>query len=877
MFSVSRFLLTVSAVALATAVQAQPLDAQAISEPDGAIDEVVVTGSTLRSQEAVRNRRDSLAVVDTLSQDDTGDLADETLAEALIRVPGVSSMQTLYGEQEAAYVSVRGISPDLNFTSFDGMAMFSSANDGDGLRRVDLNLIPTQISRTTEVFKTFTPDLDVGAIGGVTNIIPRSALNDADTFYIDVFGTYQSGKGKYVPGTNSLGKYKDTPWGGGVKGLFARTFGDQQQFGVVLSGVYRQKTFDYTKRNANGRVFYTPTGAVGNANLSNWDGQHPLPTLIRPMDYTHFTRTYGGSAQFEYEAAPGLQLSLLGYGYRQLEDQTFNQFQVGNYSNLQRLGPEIARLKIGTTTSGFDYDRFKNETGGAIFKAVKELEANGSLQFRAGWNINRFHDTDLGAFYAYNPANAFITYDMSDLSDQITIENNEALTNIANYRLSSASDLYVDAEMQSKEAKLDYKWNYGGDSRGFGVAAGADIRRVETERDSSTITYVSNNSPMGDVGFVPDISSWMYNYPVVWVNYERFAQGVKPGLAVNQTSTNNAAWSADYRYNETVGAAYAALAYATDTFNVVAGLRYDKVDFTAYSPLATAGRYDGTFARRKGGYDHLLPSLLASLRLTENLRIKAAYSRTLGRPAFGDIARAENINTQNLTIARGNPDLKPRRSDNFDLAAEYYFGGSGLVSIGGFYKEIKDDIFTQTTQQTVGGVVYDVSQPMNASSSTMKGIEAQIVTDAIPGLPGFLADKVGVSANATRMWAEMEYLSGGAWVQLDALQYQADWLVNASVFYRLPRDGEIRLAYNWKSRSPISLGAYPWTTYWLEERGQFDAAVRVSLTDKLIAKFQVNNIFEDPVQQGYYGVAFPMRRYELTRNRSFQLDLIYTY
>jgi len=102
-----------------------------------------VTGTALRSQEAVNNRRIALAVADTLTQDDIGALADENLADALIRIPGVSTMQTLYGEQEASYVSTRGISPDLNFVSFDGIAMFSTASDGDGLRRVDLNLIPT--------------------------------------------------------------------------------------------------------------------------------------------------------------------------------------------------------------------------------------------------------------------------------------------------------------------------------------------------------------------------------------------------------------------------------------------------------------------------------------------------------------------------------------------------------------------------------------------------------------------------------------------------------------------------------------------------------------------------------------------------------------
>jgi len=164
---------------------------------------------------------------------------------------------------------------------------------------------------------------------------------------------------------------------------------------------------------------------------------------------------------------------------------------------------------------------------------------------------------------------------------------------------------------------------------------------------------------------------------------------------------------------------------------------------------------------------------------------------------------------------------------------------------------------------------------MNALSSKMKGIEFQFVSSELPGLPGFLKDNLGVSANVTRMWANMDYLSGTTKVHLDALQYQADWLVNASAFYRLARNGEVRVAYNWKSKSPISLGAYSWTTYWLEERGQLDAAFRYSLADNLILKLQANNILQEPIAQGYYGFPYEMRRYEMTRNRSFQLDLIF--
>ncbi|WP_082521335.1 MULTISPECIES: TonB-dependent receptor [unclassified Sphingopyxis] len=874
----SRTLLTASLLALATAAQAQtapvPLPAPSVDDESGAAgDEIVVTGSALRSQEAVRNRRESLGVVDTLTQDDTGDLADETLAEALIRVPGVSSMQTLYGEQEAAYVSTRGISPDLNFVSFDGIALFSTANDGDGLRRVDLNLIPTQISRTTEVYKSFTADLDAGAIGGVTNIQPRSALHGKDTFYIDGLVSYQAGKGKYVPGDNSLGNYKDTPWGWGVKGLWAHKFGGDEQFGIVLSGMFRQKHYDYTKRNPNGRVFYTPQGNVGKTDLSDWDGLQPLPTLIRPMDYTHFTKTFGGSAQFEYRAAEGLEFSLLGYAYKQIEDQNLNQFYVEQFSNIVRTGPETSRLKIGRTRPSFDYDRFQNETRGGIFKTVKEFGEDASLEVRAGYSQNKFYNQDLGVIYSYSPPASYIEFDMSQPSDQIRIDNNEALLDVSKYALSAASDLTVRSKTTSREGRVDFKKNYAFDSSGLGFAVGVNARRVSVGRDQSTTTYVPGKSTLGSIGFVPDINSFLYNYPVLWIDYQKFAETVKPGLAINQATTGNAEWSADYRYKERILAAYASLMYATDNTRIIAGVRYDDVDFDARSPLSVAGKYDGSFQSHEGGYSHFLPSLTITHSLTDNLRIKAAYSRSLGRPAFDDIARAEVRNDENLTIARGNPDLKPRRSDNFDLAAEYYFGGSGLISLGGFYKNIKDDIYTTAQEQDIDGVTYTVSTPRNTSASKMRGIEFQIVTNSIPGLP-LIGDDLGVSLNATRMWADMDYASGNNFVHLDALQYQADWLLNATMFYKLPNKGELRVAYNWKSKSPISLGAYPWTTYWLESRGQLDAALRYSLTDNVIVKLQANNILKEPIAQGYLE-PYAMRRYEMTRNRSFSLDVIF--
>jgi iron complex outermembrane receptor protein len=836
-----------------------------------------VTGSALRTQEAVNNRRVSVTVADTLTQDDLGTLADENLADAMIRIPGVSMMQTLYGEQEASYVSTRGISPDLNFVSFDGIAMFSTASDGDGLRRVDLNLIPTQISRTTWVYKSFTADLDAGAIGGVTNIEPYSALNGRETGNLTAQLTQQTGSGKYVPGVNSRGHYKDKPFGGGLKGLLVKRFGADGRFGVVLSGMYRERNYDYTKRNPNGRVFYTSTGATAAADLSNWDGLHPFPTLIRPMDYTHYTETYGGSAQLEYRISKNWQASILGFGYKQVEDQNLNMFYVETFTSLTRPSAEEGRFKIGRTRPSYSYDRFEQETRGLIAKMMGELGNDSSLEFRVGRFTNEFYDLDETAIYAYSPPASFITFNMSDVVDKISIENYDPLTVLSNYQYSSAVDTTIKARVDSNEARVDFKKNYRSNSSGLGFAAGVNLRETEDKRDSTNVTFAASTSRLTDIGLVPDFIPHNYGYPSVWIDYDKYAATVKPTLGINTTTSNNSSWSADYTYKERILAAYLSLKYGTARTQYIAGVRFDKVDFDAFSPLSVGGAFNGTFTHNSSGYDNLLPSVSLAHSFTPRFRLKAAASQSLGRPQFGEIAQAETRNLTNLTIARGNPNLQPRRADNYDLTLEYFFSKSGLVSVGGFYKNIKDDIYTTSADETIDGVVWTATQPRNASASKMQGVEFQIVDDAIAGLPGFLENRVGISLNYTKLWGEMDYISGGSYVHLDALQYQPDWMANATVFYTLPnKKGEFRVSYNWKGRSPISLGAFPWTTYWLREQERLDAGFRYSITQRFILKFQANNLTNEPVEQGYLD-PYAMNRYEMGRDRTYSLDFTYKF
>jgi TonB-dependent receptor len=864
--------LAIAALTLPAAAQAQSTDAAATQPAGGdeAGEAIIVTGSALRNQETISQRRDGLGIVDSISQDDTGDLADETVAEALIRLPGVNDMQTLYGEQTAKYISVRGISPDLNFVSFDGIGMFSAANDGAGSRRVDLALIPTQVARTTQVYKTFTPDIDGGVIGGATNIVPYSALDGEELWYLNGRLEYRKSSSD-VHGGNSLGKYVDTPWGGAVKGLYVGTFGADDQFGVVASGVYNQESWTASKPNINGRIYRTASGATAKPDLSDWDGNAALPNRVRPLSYTKFRQLFGGYLGLEYRAADAVTLSASVFDYKQIEHQTINDFYVDGLASPVYHSPTTATLKIGSIRPWISFDEFETEFRGGVLKALWDVDSDTTLEVRGGYGLSRFDNAEQVVDYIYRPTSGFVSFDMTNPTPTFSFSDPEDMIDIANYKGNSAADTYNDTDFESFEGRADLRHNYAPNSYGFGFAAGVLARDVDARRDMTVTNYVVPAAALGSLGFVPDEISFGFPYPTIHLDLAAFNDTVRPDLTINANTSRNNSYASDYGYRETILAAYAAGMYATDRTRVIAGARFEDVDYAADVPQRVAGAYDGTFATYDGAYQYLLPSVTVTHDVMDAIRLRAAYSKSLGRPAFSDIAQAEIVDNENLTIARGNPELKPRKSNNFDVALEHYFnGGNGIVAIGGLYKEITDEIFRLRSEQEIDGQIYDVTQPLNATSASLKGIEFSFIDNGIAWLPEPLRDNLGVSFNVARLWAKMTFFAGETETERDNLLYQPDWIVNTSVFYRLPGDGEVRVAYRWADRNLNTVNAQLHEDYVLKARGQLDLSLRYPIRENLIVKLEANNVLGEDysMMHGYFS-----ERYTLTQDRRFFLDV----
>ncbi len=103
-----------------------------------------------------------------------------------------------------------------------------------------------------------------------------------------------------------------------------------------------------------------------------------------------------------------------------------------------------------------------------------------------------------------------------------------------------------------------------------------------------------------------------------------------------------------------------------------------------------------------------------------------AVTRTLARPNFYDAVPYRAQDDSAATVTLGNADLRPTKSWNVDVMAEHYFKSVGVVSAGVFYKQLTDYIYTYTPPQTINGVLYQVTQPLNGDAATVRGVEVAL-------------------------------------------------------------------------------------------------------------------------------------------------------
>lgn len=720
---------------------------------------VVVTGYRAQNAAAIEAKRESEVVAEFLSSDDIGQQPDYNIADSFRRLAGV---QTVFDEDEGRYVSIRGLNPSFTLGTFDGATMASAER---GNRQLNMEAIPSTAVKRIEVIKSRTPDLDGNAIGGLVNLVTRSAFDHPGLYAAgNVFiGTSDS---QEIPG-EGFNRDHDDSLNYRVDGTVSYTFGALDEFGVLFSGNWSQKSRDQERllpQAVPAAISATPAPA---ATLGNTD--------LLWSSYPNTVDRYGGTLKFEYQRGDTIETGA-SFTYFKQDDNELR--------NTQRL-----RTQTGGNASFVRFNDYPIEKPLMVGQGWFDWRPNDdhTIETRVSYSEATFLEPSNEVYFLLTgPAASF------DLSKPGTVP---IATNIdprfsdpTQFQFNNYRPYEDDSDEYVHEAMIDYGFNTDAGDRGWGIGVGGKIREITRDNDRTQTIY---NGYTG-APLTLDAFDFDRSYTPIYANFQQqfidfdafqtfFLQNAA-NFTIDQLNTNRQTIGSDWVVDETVSALYGLVRHAGDRHILIFGGRWEntETDVQRYSRTATGGANvsDFTLTTQSGSYDNFLPSVTFSYDLTDDWKLRIGAASAVGRPNLSSLGSSETVN-QDGSISRGNAGLEAREGDTVEASLEYYFpGDQGVFAIGLFNKQIDNEIVTRTTIETIGGTPTEVTQPVNADSAKVTGLELSLVQNRLNFLPGPLSN-LGFSANAT--FLDGETTNGGT--TQDYLQGQADFLGNFALFY----------------------------------------------------------------------------------------------
>ncbi|QNQ12013.1 TonB-dependent receptor [Sphingomonas alpina] len=863
-------------------------------------DDIVVTGVRASIVGALKVRRESTQIVDSIVSEDVGKLPDNNVIEALQRVTGVQVTNRTGGE--AAGISIRGL-PDA-LTTLNGRNIFTAAGQAFALQDISANLV-----KQIDVYKTRSADQIETGLAGQVDVATRRPF-DFDGFAISglVRGIYNEQADTYNPNAALL-----------ISNRWETGIGD---IGLLVNGSYSRTKFRDMTVTAGAFVPFATLTPPAGSGLAPFERIFPGPDNINwtpgldrglstapgstltvngvttpyylSRDAIFSSDLYGKrerpSANIAMQWAPNSSsVYTAEIFYSGFRGQTFNSLQfsfVDFWANAQAPtlynGTNIVKSRVANSVYGFnsgDYNRTKTDNFVYALNGKWDLGAQGKIVGDVAYQTSKV-DTSFIAMRTDRVANQ-ITADFNAGGGIPSYHfDNDAL--LADPSVWNVAQLYDNANRDKGSALTGTLEGYYTWDQGFirQVKAGLryDDRKASTAvrtQDAGAPLVATNlaglpagaqftNSGFFD-GRSDSPSSWVLANGY-WLNDNADMVRRLYGLKTSDQLSLQRVFDID----EITMSAYALVDGEISIFGrplkLQAGVRYVNVD-TDYNFF---DRYNGgakTSVSR--GSDRFLPSFTARYEFTNKLRARFNYGETLRRPNFTDINPNYSL-TGDLTNVgygsgtAGTATLNPTHSRNFDLALEWYFDRDSAITATAFRREVNGLVVPLTVREYIpnNGIVagatdyFAITRPVNASDGVLKGIELGL-TYFPHYLPGPL-DGLGFVGSVTVLDSKQNIPLSDAAGNIVGQSSSAffgvsDLSYNATLAYeRGPVSA--RLSYVWRkeflANNEARLFANP-IGVWRNPEKSLDLQLTYKVSDRFGLTFDAVNLTKS-VQQTYY-------------------------
>ena len=127
-------------LAVSGLAQAQtPQDPDAEDEEGQEVDTIVVTGIRSSIESSIATKREETSIVEVVTAEDIGKLPDMSIAESLVRLPGLATQRQ---DGRAQVVTVRGLGPDFTTALLNGREQVTTGDN----RGVEFDQYPSEAS-----------------------------------------------------------------------------------------------------------------------------------------------------------------------------------------------------------------------------------------------------------------------------------------------------------------------------------------------------------------------------------------------------------------------------------------------------------------------------------------------------------------------------------------------------------------------------------------------------------------------------------------------------------------------------------------------------------------------------------------------------------
>ncbi|WP_010423039.1 TonB-dependent receptor [Anaerophaga thermohalophila] len=662
------------------------------------------------------------------------------------------------------------------------------APDPDLGRAVGLDLLNQDLMENIVVTKALTPDIDGDAIGGNINFQMKQAPDEGIV-------TINAGAG-YNDQHSYFEEYgKDIV---DLSGVVGRRFFDKKLGVLFAAAYYKTNRGSLLKELEYDDIM---TGHIFAQHSNDYDVLRERTGLNLNTEYKfdQFNRIYVNA---NYNR------------YFDKEIRRLNEWVIDDDEETKETRNRVEDQYLNSIMFGgsHNFNGVKLDYTGSWIKAKEEMPARTYFRFQRDFDFSGYTNDEIKEF---SPNTKFTQEDVLTLN-RIRVDDNlkedEDISGMVNIEI----PYYLTDEMSTLK--------FGG--KYLNKNAKYTARRLQLRDFPEEHTIGEGEFGFIDVIADPDDTGYL---------------GAERAEYLDQSDDN-------YDASEDIWAAYGMTTLnLTEKFTILAGLRFENTS-NNYQSLAIASANQN---ESDASYSNLLPSAHLTYRFNDKMNLRLAYSSGIARPDYVSLVPYEFRDDDSREIERGNPELDPTTSNNFDLMFESYTSSLGFFSAGIYYKKMADIILNSTYTQTLTyegePQVYEITTPINVDEdATIYGFEVAL-NQRLNFLNVPFLDYFSIYANYTYTKAEMEVNGRDL-----PLGYSPEHIANFALMYDNPKMGlSFVISNNFRDDILQSVGDDKYTDSYFKQEYHLDLSVKQRITKNLSAFLQLNNLTDQEERQIY--------------------------